>query len=191
MPTQIDIAKAFDTVSWPFLLMLLHYMGLSGQWVNCISVLLSSTSTWILLNGTPGQCICHARDLRQGDPLSPFLFLLMMETLNALFQLIETRGLFTLMHSPSIRYHVSLYAEDMVAFVAPTEWDIESTHTFLEILAVVTSLHMNVIKCQFNPIQYFEDQIVLVHHLFPFKFHANTWAFPCQSTNSRGQSCSP
>jgi hypothetical protein len=66
---KIDIAKAFDTVSWPFLIELLASMGFSCCWTNWISALLSIGSSRILLNGSPRQGICHARGLRQGDPL--------------------------------------------------------------------------------------------------------------------------
>jgi hypothetical protein len=49
---------------------------------DIISVLLSSSSTQILLNGIPGETITHKRGLRQEDPISPMLFILVMVTLN-------------------------------------------------------------------------------------------------------------
>jgi hypothetical protein len=62
---KIDIAKAFDTISWPFLMDLLCHMGFSRRWINWISILLSTASTRILNNGHPGRRIYHARGLRQ------------------------------------------------------------------------------------------------------------------------------
>jgi hypothetical protein len=59
-------------------------MGFPRPWIDWISALLSSAHTRILLNGVPGERIYHARGLRQGDPLSPMLFLLVMEVLNGL-----------------------------------------------------------------------------------------------------------
>ena len=70
---KIDIAKAFDTVSWSFLFQLLDHMGFSRRWINWMSMLFSSASTRIILNGAPGRRICHARGLRQGDPLATFV----------------------------------------------------------------------------------------------------------------------
>jgi hypothetical protein len=82
---KLDIARAFDSVAWPFVLDILHHFGFPMCWLNWISVLLMSASTRPLLNGTPGQRICHARGLRQGDPLAPLLFVLVMEVLDAMF----------------------------------------------------------------------------------------------------------
>ena len=54
---KIDVAKAFDTVNWVFLLGLLQHFGFPRRWVNWISILLSSASTKIILNGSPGRRI--------------------------------------------------------------------------------------------------------------------------------------
>ena len=92
---KVDIAKAFDTVSWSFLFLLLEHMGFSRRWIDWISLLLSSASTKIILNGMPGRRICHARGLRQGDPLWPLLFVLVMEALNAMFKAADRGELLT------------------------------------------------------------------------------------------------
>lgn len=91
---KIDIAKALDTVAWTFLLEVLQHMGFGLRWRNWISIILSSSSIKILLNGHPGRRICHARGLRQGDPLSPMLFVLVMEVLNHFLKWVEQRGWF-------------------------------------------------------------------------------------------------
>ena len=92
---KVDIAKAFDTVNWRFLLNLLQHLGFSRQWLDWI---LSSASTKVILNGSPGRRICHARGLRQEDPLSPLLFVLVMEGPNALLNLAYGRGLLRTLH---------------------------------------------------------------------------------------------
>ena len=60
---KIDISKAFDTVNWRFLLGLLEHLGFSRRWINWVPLILSTASTKIILNGSLGRRICHARGL--------------------------------------------------------------------------------------------------------------------------------
>jgi hypothetical protein len=90
---KVDIAKAFDSVAWPFLLEVLEHMGFPRSWRDWTAVILSLTSMKVLVNGFLGQRIYHARGLRQGDPLSPLLFVLVMEVLNAMVAEADQRGL--------------------------------------------------------------------------------------------------
>jgi hypothetical protein len=54
---KLDISKAFDTVSWPFLLDSLRAFGFGDHWRHWVAMLLASASFRILLNGRPGQAI--------------------------------------------------------------------------------------------------------------------------------------
>jgi hypothetical protein len=63
---KIDNARAFDTMAWPFVLDILRHLGFPNRCLDWVSALLMSASTKPMLNGTPGQRICHARGLRLG-----------------------------------------------------------------------------------------------------------------------------
>jgi len=117
---KIDIAKAFDSLDWTFLLQLLSHMGFSNRWTNWISVILSTASTKIILNGSPGRRICHARGLRQGDPLSPLLFVLGMEALNALVKYAEGKGTLEAFGANAIQERIFLYTDDVILFTSPS-----------------------------------------------------------------------
>jgi hypothetical protein len=118
-------------------------------------------STKIILNGRPGQRIYHSSGLRQVDHLSPLLFMLTMEALNAMPSLADDMGLFTDLRSPAIHHRASLYANDLV-FLVPTEQDIQLVHGVMEIFVGVLGLHTNISKCQFTPIRCPEDHMAIV-----------------------------
>lgn len=62
---KLDISKAFDSVSWPFL-EVLCYFRFGQRWSNLLCLILATSSTHILVNGEPGDTIMHHRGLRQG-----------------------------------------------------------------------------------------------------------------------------
>src|SRR6266540_1493574 len=90
---KLDISKAFDSVSWALILEVLTRLGFGLTWRNMVCNLLSSATTRVLLNGNPGEVIKHHRGLRQGDPISPMLFIIVMDTLNNLFMKASSTGL--------------------------------------------------------------------------------------------------
>jgi hypothetical protein len=112
---KVDIAKAFDSVAWPFVLEVLEHMGFLQCWQDWTAAVPSSASTKILINGRLGRRICHARGLRQGDPLSPLLFVLVMEVLNAMIAEADQQGLLSPL--PGNGQRLWLYADDLVLFL--------------------------------------------------------------------------
>jgi hypothetical protein len=141
---KMDIARTFDSVAWPFLLEILRYMGYPHCWLNWVSVPLASASTKVLLNGCPGHRICHARGLRQGDPLSPFLFILVMEVLGAMIRKADEWGLFELLGVRAIPFRASLYADDVVLFISPKALDLQLLRQIFTIFAGASGFQCNV-----------------------------------------------
>jgi hypothetical protein len=65
---KVDLAKAFDSVAWSFLMEIFEHLGFLAAWCEWVANMLCSSSTQVLMNGQPGRRICHGRGLRQGDP---------------------------------------------------------------------------------------------------------------------------
>ncbi|WVZ69147.1 LOW QUALITY PROTEIN: hypothetical protein U9M48_017983 [Paspalum notatum var. saurae] len=172
---KVDIARAFDSVSWPFLLELLEHLGFPRRWRDWISLLLQASSTKILLNGNPGRRICHARGLRQGDPLSPMLFVLVMGVLNALIKLAEEIGLLSPLGQQAIRSRASLYADDLVIFVRPARQDLLALRSILDVFAGCSGLCPNLVKCSATPIRCSDEELVRVQSILGCQLTQ----FPC------------
>jgi hypothetical protein len=65
---KLDIAKAFDTVRWEYLLEVMEQLGFGQRWRDIMALIWSTTTSRIMLNGQPGRPIKHVRGLRQGAP---------------------------------------------------------------------------------------------------------------------------
>jgi hypothetical protein len=129
---KVDISRAFDSVAWPFLLEVMQHISFSLKWTDWMSTLLSTASTRVCLNDTQGDRICHAQGLRQGDPILPMLFMLVMEVLDALIHKADEWDLFSRLRVQSVRHHTSLYADDFIMFTSPTLTDLQLCRTIFQ-----------------------------------------------------------
>ena len=82
MIIQLDLSKAYDKVGWSYLEAMLVAFGFCLRWITWILAMVKSPSYSILFNGAPSEPFLPSRGIRQGDPISPFLFIILMEGLS-------------------------------------------------------------------------------------------------------------
>ncbi|GKU93427.1 hypothetical protein SLEP1_g7022 [Rubroshorea leprosula] len=90
---KADFEKAYDNVDWEFLDYMLSKLGFNLKWRSWMKECLSTASISVLVNGSPTEEFNAGKGLRQGDPLSPFLFLVVAEALSGLIRKAEEIGL--------------------------------------------------------------------------------------------------
>ncbi|GJV10924.1 cysteine-rich receptor-like protein kinase [Tanacetum coccineum] len=91
---SVDFEKAFDSVNWGFILDIMRQMGFGFKWRKWISSCLSSASISVLINGSPSKEFKMELALRQGEPLSPLLFLFVASPSRDSLEALPKRGLY-------------------------------------------------------------------------------------------------
>lgn len=89
---KVDMSKAYDRIDWGYLKNIMLKMGFAPRWVEMMMLCVSSVSYNVLVNGEIVGPIQPRRGLRQGDPLSSYLFIICAEGLSSLIEKAEARG---------------------------------------------------------------------------------------------------
>ncbi|XP_068471476.1 uncharacterized protein [Phaseolus vulgaris] len=92
---KVDYEKAYDLVRWDFLLDMLQRLGFHSKWVRWVRGCLELSSISVLINGSPTEEFKPSRGLRQGDPMAPFLFLVVAEGLAGLVRQASKQNMLT------------------------------------------------------------------------------------------------
>ncbi|PKU63238.1 Putative ribonuclease H protein [Dendrobium catenatum] len=139
---KLDIRKAFDTVSREFLLNRMLQKGFPNSFVNLIKACTSDVNYSVLVNGAIEGFFSSTSGLRQGCPLSPYLFCLVMDAFSALLDNGEFKGInvddFSLSHL--------LYADDVLVFGEATVENCLCLKKIISTFSNATGLHVNLSK---------------------------------------------
>ncbi|KAL0401945.1 UNVERIFIED_CONTAM: LINE-1 reverse transcriptase [Sesamum latifolium] len=136
---KVDLRKAYDTVEWDFLRAVLILFGFPEQFILWIIECVTTPSFSVCLNGSPHGYFRGARGLRQGDPMSPYLFVLVMEVLTLLLrQIIDQDGGFSYHWKCGEMQLCQLgFADDLLLF---SKADMSLVHIFKRALTVFADL---------------------------------------------------
>lgn len=108
--------------------------------------MLATSYSRILVNGIPNPPIKHGQGLRQGDPLPPLLFVLAIDPLQHILDLVVQQGIISRLKGCLERLHISMYTDDAVLFVAPIKEEVLAIAHILELFGEAIGLHANLSK---------------------------------------------
>ena len=137
--------KAYDQVEWSFLTNIMKKMGFCEAWISLIFNCVSTVSYSILVNGEPKGNIILPRGIRQGDPLSPFLFLCCLEGLNRMLQQAaqenSIRGYSLCKSGPRITH--LFFADNSLLFCRARRTDLEVIQDILAVYKQASGQQIN------------------------------------------------
>ncbi|KAJ0876108.1 putative RNA-directed DNA polymerase [Helianthus annuus] len=176
---KVDIHKAYDSLCWNFLNTIMEQMGFPTKWRDWIMATLKTARASVLVNGSPTMEFECSRGLRQGDPLSPFLFLIAMEALSGIMKKASGDGLFRGVrcnNSGMVLSHF-LYADDVVFLGEWSESNAKNLRRILRCFYLSSGLQVNFSKSRLYGIGISDVELMgLANTLrcregsFPFKY---------------------
>ncbi|RVW15364.1 LINE-1 reverse transcriptase-like [Vitis vinifera] len=154
---KLDLEKAYDHINWNFLLFVLQSMGFGEKWIGWISWCISTTTFSVLINGTPEGYFNSSRGLRQGDPLSPYLFVIGMEALSRLIHRAVGGGFLSGCRvdgrggNGALVSHL-LFADDTLVFCEASEDQMVHLSWLLMWFEAISGLRINLDKSEILPV---------------------------------------
>ena len=145
---KLDMRKAYDHVEWPYLQAIMTKLGFHQLWVSMIMRLVSTVSFSVLFNGDRLESFNPTRGIPQGDPISPYLFLLAAEGLLCLIKArIQSSNLKGIMVAPSapVVSHL-LFADDSLLFFRASTENAREIHDVLQVYCRASGQQVNMEK---------------------------------------------
>ena len=136
----IDFEKAFDSVSWKFLYSALRFFGFKEDFIKWVQIFNTDINAYILQCGFLSEAITIGRGCRQGDPISPYLFLIVAEFLTLL---IENNKDIKGVQIGKYSFKIAQFADDTAIILDGTQHSLQATLNVLEIFSSMSGLKMN------------------------------------------------
>lgn len=150
MAMKLDMSKAYDRVEWAFIEGMMLKLGFGEGFVSLVMRCISSVTYYILYNDFPTKRFVPTRGLRQGDPISPFLFLICAEGLSSLLRDAEMNKA---IHGVKLGRNVPpisqlFFADDSLLFTRASEADADAILDILESYELASGQKINLEKSE-------------------------------------------
>ncbi|XP_019230433.1 PREDICTED: uncharacterized protein LOC109211357 [Nicotiana attenuata] len=144
---KIDMQKAYDSVEWVYVEQVMRLLGIPEKFVKWVMICISTVSYSIIVNGRPSKPFEAKRGLRQGDPLSPLLFVMAMEYLCRLMKQLGNRKEFRF-HPTCARVRLIQlgFADDLLLFCKGDVQSVKALHNQFLIFSIASGLVANTSK---------------------------------------------
>ena len=150
---KLDIEKAYDHIRWDFLLKMLERMGFGPKWIRWINWCISTATFSVLINGSPAGFFRSSRGLRQGDPLSPYLFVIGIEALSCLLnRAVEGNFITGCRDGGEIVISHLLYPDDTIIFCDANAEQLMYLRWTLMWFEAFSGLKINLVKSEIIPL---------------------------------------
>lgn len=160
---KLDFAKAFDTIEHAPMIKIMKQMGFDDRWLGWIKTIFLSGKSSVLLNGSSGRQFHCRWGVRQGDPLSPLIFVLAADLLQAAVNDAFTKGQISLpIPSLSMDYPVVQYADDTLLIMPACPIQAQNMKDILLKYAESIGLRINFEKSTLIPINMQQSD---AHHI--------------------------
>lgn len=164
---KVDLKKAYDRVSWSFLRLVFIQIGLKWDAVQWILGCVCNANFAVLINGSPSDFFKSGRVLRQGFPLSPLLFLLVVECLSKMILKAREDGSFTgfKITACQVISHL-LFVDNVLILGSSSLGDWTSLKKILDSFCRASGLEINFQKSVFLPTSLEDSAFLQIQNLF-------------------------
>jgi hypothetical protein len=161
VPLKLEFEKAFDKVEHKAILQVMKQKGFPERWMQWIQGILNSGTSSVLLNGTPGKVFHYRRGVRQGDPLSLLLFILVVDLLQSILNKAKDNGILRLpLHvGYTTDFSIIQYVDDTLLIMKACPQQLFVLKAILNTFAASTRLKVNYAKSNMVPINVPPDRL--------------------------------